>query len=272
MPAFLKTADAPKLGPMSTLSTGLVSVSFRQLDVPQIVALAKQANLSFIEWGADIHVQPGDTAAATAAKAVCEAAGVGISAYGSYYRAGVTPPAVWDAVLASARALGAPTIRIWAGNIGSAEADAATRQRIVADVTRVCSEAAKYGISVTIEYHGGTLTDTLPSAVALYESIGHANFRAGWQPRHGISTADGAAEIRTLRPWLGNVHVFHWWPTNATRHPLADGFDRWKTFLQTIAEDGVRRVALLEFFKGDSPEQMKADAKTLHELIASVAT
>lgn len=249
------------------LRTGLVSVSFRKLDVPQIVALAKENGLAAIEWGGDIHVKPGDLPAAYAARTACEQAGIIVSAYGSYYSAGHTPPAEWEAVLASARELKAESVRIWAGKLGSAAASEADWQRTVDDINRICESAAGHGISITIEYHGGTLTDTLESALKLYGAISHPNFRAGWQPRDSISAEDGANEIRALRPWLGNVHVFQWWPTGATRHPLADGRERWQTYLNAIAEDGVRRTVLLEFFKDDSPDQMRADAKTLHEML-----
>lgn len=39
---------------------GLCSVSFRALSPEQIVQLAQSAGLSCIEWGADVHVPPGD--------------------------------------------------------------------------------------------------------------------------------------------------------------------------------------------------------------------
>ena len=41
---------------------GLVSVTFRQLAPEALIDLAARAGLAAIEWGADIHVPPGDDA------------------------------------------------------------------------------------------------------------------------------------------------------------------------------------------------------------------
>src|SRR5205085_2622842 len=84
--------------------------------------------------------------------------------YGSYFRAG-DPLGEFEAVLETARALGAPRIRIWAGRTGSAEASAAQRAA-VAEGARVAAELAG-DIEVALEFHGGTLTDEPASAVAL---------------------------------------------------------------------------------------------------------
>ncbi|MDB5327011.1 MAG: sugar phosphate isomerase [Phycisphaerales bacterium] len=250
----------------SLIRPGLVSITFRSLSVPEIVSLARKAKLEAIEWGGDVHVPPGDVVATRAAREACEQANIAVSAYGSYYRAGGAP-GDFDAVLASAVALGAPTIRIWAGHLGSEAADEAHVANVVADIARVCDLAAANGLTITLEYHGGTLTDSLESTLSLLNATDRPNLLSGWQPRNGASPETGSAEIRQLRPWLGNIHVFQWWPTGADRHPLAEGADRWKAFFETIAEDGQERFALLEFVKGDQPEQLVADATTLRELV-----
>ncbi len=40
---------------------GLVSVTFRQLSPEEIVRVAREAGLTVIEWGGDVHVPPGDS-------------------------------------------------------------------------------------------------------------------------------------------------------------------------------------------------------------------
>jgi len=40
---------------------GWVSITFRSLTAERIIALVRQAGLSAIEWGGDIHVRHGDT-------------------------------------------------------------------------------------------------------------------------------------------------------------------------------------------------------------------
>ncbi len=256
--------------PIPTVRPGLVSVTFRTLTPEQIVALVQRAGLVGIEWGGDVHVPHGDTALASRTRKMTADAGLVVSAYGSYYRcaapADKTP--TWDAVMASAAALGTTTIRVWAGINGSADAGADDRARVIEDLKRICQLAAAQRMTVDLEYHGGTLTDTLASTLSLLQAAGAPNLRTFWQPRHGVSAEGSVADIRALSRWLSNVHVFHWWPTSADRKPLADGVDRWREFLAALPNDGKSRFASLEFVSCDDPEQFIRDARTLREVLA----
>lgn len=100
------------------ITPGLVSVTFRKLDVASVVSLAAEAGLTSIEWGADVHVPVGDSGAAAVARKLCAEAGLEISSYGSYYRAD-TDVGEFESVVTTAVALGAPSIRVWAGRVGS---------------------------------------------------------------------------------------------------------------------------------------------------------
>ena len=255
--------------PISPLSTGLVSITFRKLSPEQIVELVAQAGLSAIEWGGDVHVPPGDEQQAAHVRRLTENAGLAVAAYGSYYSAAHDTAETLGRILMTAKTLGAPTVRVWAGKRGSKDADAEHVRRVTQDLQRAADEAAKLGLTVTIEYHGGTLTDTLETTVSLLDAIDRPNVRTGWQPRDSIATEAGVAEIKRLAPRLGNLHVFQWWPTGKTRLPLADGADRWKPFLAAAAAVGPRD-ALIEFVKGDDPEQFLADAQVLKAWLTSL--
>ncbi len=102
------------------LHAGLVSVTFRQLEPDHIVALAREARLASIEWGGDVHAPPGDERRARELGKMTREAGLQVSAYGSYYRLRdeVEEDAPFEAVLASALALGAPRIRVWPDGSG----------------------------------------------------------------------------------------------------------------------------------------------------------
>src|SRR5207247_4263721 len=112
------------------------------------------------------------------------------------------------AVLESARALGAPRIRIWAGRTGSAEASAEQRAAVAAGVRAVAEAAGE--IEVALEFHGGTLTDEPGSARALLEAAGDA--KTYWQPPQGVPDKATVAGLRQVLPWLAALHVFSWWP------------------------------------------------------------
>ncbi|MPZ80220.1 MAG: TIM barrel protein [Actinophytocola sp.] len=227
---------------------GLVSVTFRHLGVAEIVPLVAGAGLRAIEWGGDVHV-PTPVAARDAA-ARCAAAGVEIAAYGSYYRCAGDG---FADVLATAVALGAARIRVWAGRHGSAaEPD---RAAVVADLARVAAMAAGEGVEICVEYHANTLTDTLESTVDLLAAV--PAVRPYWQPPIGDRPAGALAAVRALRPVT--AHVFTW-DDAGRRLPLAAGETLWRPVLAALP---ATRYALLEFVRDDDPAAFAEDAATL---------
>ena len=55
---------------------GLVSVSFRKNSPEEIVKLMKKADLSFVEWGSDVHVPEGNERHAELVRRLTEQAGI----------------------------------------------------------------------------------------------------------------------------------------------------------------------------------------------------
>ena len=245
---------------------GLVSISFRNLEPQAIVDLCVRGGLAAVEWGGDVHVPHGDVDTAYAVGEATVAAGLSVAAYGSYYRAGeVEDNPDFAAVLASAQALRAPVVRVWAGKRGSAAADAEYRVRVVQDLCRIAGLAASADVAVACEFHGGTLTDTHESALALYHEVDHANLLAYWQPPVGLPPESCRQGLAALLTRLSNLHVFHWVTEEGERRrePLASGRAVWEGYLALAHKAPGDRYALLEFVRDDSPEQLLADAKTL---------
>jgi len=250
--------------------SGLVSVTFRSLSPQEILGLASQAGLQAIEWGGDVHVPHGDTNRAREVGQWMRDAGLIVSAYGSYYRLGDqrNEAVPFEPVLASATALGAPTIRVWAGSKGSADSSSEDRHRIIEDAHRVATMAVQAGISISLEYHSGTLTDSPDSVRSLLTELDRPNIDFLWQPSNGEPVDACAARLVDVLPLLRNVHVFHWWPTHRERLPLAEGEARWRTYIDIIRK--ARRPAqfLMEFVAQDSITQFFEDAATLKRLLA----
>lgn len=254
------------------LRPGLCSVTFRDLDVAAVVDHAAAAGLECIEWAGDVHVPPGDADAAARARALTEQAGLAVASYGSYLRFdGVDEDAdraEGAAVLAAARALGAPRIRVWAGRTGSADATATERARIAHRIRCFAEEAAAHGIDVGLEFHGGTLTDEIGSTLHLLDEIGRENVLSYWQPHQGMEDAEALETLRRVLPRTSTIHVFSWWP-RAERHPLAERTALWERAFTLLAGEGSERDALLEFVPGDDPALLRREADTLRALIAA---
>lgn len=260
--------------PRPPLQPGLCSVTFRALPVDRVIELAVSAGLHGIEWGADIHVPPADLKRAQHTAATCRDAGLTIPSYGSYIRAGAADPQQALApVLDTVTELGAANIRVWAGDIGSAEVDAAQRKRVV-DALRDCAAtAATRHITVSLEYHRNTLTDTLASTTELLREIDHPNCFSYWQPIPEISTDDAVAEVRQLSPALSHFHVFHWHAGNV-RQPLADAEAFWRTAFAaaTPGNWSRQRYAFLEFVRDDDPTQFVNDAAVLNRILGGLSS
>lgn len=250
---------------------GLVSITFRQLAPREIVELVAEAQLAGIEWGGDIHVPHGDLARAREVGRRTRDAGLAVAAYGSYYEVGKSENEglAFTSVLETALALGAPLIRVWAGNTGPAQTDAVTRQHIVADSQRIATLAAAAQVPVAYEFHGGTLTETASSALDLLRTVRHPNLATLWQTPLGLDDAACAASLRQLLPEVRNLHVFHWDAAGfADRRPLADGAARWQTLFGMLGETGREHYALLEYVANDDSQSFRRDAQTLRELVA----
>jgi sugar phosphate isomerase/epimerase len=254
------------------LIAGLVSITFRSLAPEEIIRLMGQAGVQAVEWGGDVHVPAGEVQRAREVGRWTREAGLMVSAYGSYYRLGGdggNKTAPFESVLASAAGLGAPTIRVWAGRKGSADHSPEERRAVIDDAFRVADMAAHAGITICLEYHQGTLTDTRDSARSLLGELAHPNIEFLWQPSNGEPVEACAERLVEVLPRLRNVHVFHWWPTARERHPLVDGEAQWRTYIDIVRESGRAADFLLEFVANDSPGQFLADASTLRRLLES---
>lgn len=251
------------------ITPGLVSISFRKLSAPDLIAEVVRAGQKGIEWGGDAHAPHGDTATAETVGRQTREAGLEVAAYGSYYRLAETEKNPdFQAVLDSALALGAPTIRVWAGKRGSADADAYHRRAVEEDARRICALAAPHGLRVAFEYHGGTLTDSTESAASLMHALTLDNLDTLWQPPNGASEDECEQSLRAVLPRVSNVHVFHWGPGGwGDRYPLSEGRERWRRYFNILAEDAKPRWALMEFVKGDSLDQYHQDARVLDHLL-----
>ncbi|MGC9393646.1 MAG: sugar phosphate isomerase/epimerase family protein [Anaerolineae bacterium] len=251
------------------IRSGLVSITFRQLIPQAIVNLVAQSGLDAIEWGGDVHMPHGDIAQARLVRKMTEDAGLTVAAYGSYYRVGHNEPVPFEAVVESAVALGAPTIRVWAGKQGTATADEAYWARVVEDARAIGDLAQQVGIVVAYEYHDNTLTDTNAGALRLLRTVAYDNVRTYWQPPGGTTLDENLAGLDAILPWLANVHVFSWREINGQRERmLLDAkADEWAQYLSKVATTGRDHFAMIEFVRDDDPANFLKDAETLKCLI-----
>lgn len=257
---------------MASIIPGLVSITFRNFLPVEVIQLCQQAELGAIEWGGDIHVPHGDLATAKEVASMTSDAGLMLSCYGSYYRAGVSEHdgLNFESVLETAQAMSAPCIRVWSGNKGSAQVDRAYRNWVVEELQRISTMAETADIRITLECHRNTLTDTYVSARLLLDEVGHSNCRITWQPHLGQDFIQSMKGLRSVLPELYGLHVFHWGAKPSDRYPLAAGEGSWGNYLELTGDCDNSVFALLEFVKDDDPAQLLADAKDLRKWVSDL--
>lgn len=250
---------------------GLCSVTFRELDVATVVDHAAAAGLQCIEWAGDVHVPPGDAQAAERARALTEQAGLAVASFGSYLRFVGSDEEVrlgGEAVLASARALGAPRIRVWASRTGSADASAEERTLVARRIREFADRAAAHGLEVGLEFHGRTLTDEIGSTLRLLDEVGRENVLSYWQPHQDMPAPEALETLQQVLPRTSTIHVFSWWPGHE-RLALSERSELWEQVFALLAAEGSDRDALLEFVPRDDPALLRREADTLRTLITA---
>jgi 3-dehydroshikimate dehydratase len=249
---------------------GLVSVTFRSRTCEEVIALAAQANLEAIEWGGDVHVPHGDLGRAKQVARMTRERGLAIAAYGSYYYTATQGSPPFEDVIATAKTLEAPLIRIWAGRVASAQADDAYWEKFAAETWRISNMAADEGLAIAYEYHGDSLTDSDESVRKLMRLCPQQNLAFYWHMGVGEGRETCIRNLRTVLPRLANLHV-SWNNIGANdspeRRPLEEGRLVWVQCLSIANGAAGSRWALIEFVAGDTPEQFTRDAGVLRELL-----
>ncbi|MFC7487075.1 sugar phosphate isomerase/epimerase family protein [Knoellia sp. CPCC 206453] len=250
---------------------GLCSVTLRHLPAEAVIDVTRSAGLSRIEWGADVHAPPTDLARVAEVRELTEAAGLTVASYGSYWRAGVSPMSDLELLITAAASLGAPRIRVWAGEIGTAQADRATWDGVVAGLREACVVARDHDIELALEFHPNTLTDSVDTTLELLERVADDGLRTYWQPRLDEETEPSVAGLRRLVPVLAGIHVFSWWPA-ANRLRLAERTELWAAVADLLVRAVTPCDLLLEFVPDDDQDLVAEEAATLRDLFAAAVT
>lgn len=254
------------------IKSGVCSITFGERNPAEIISLVKTAGIEAIEWASDPHVKPGDVETAKEVRAMCDAAGVEISSYGSYYRLGMNHDIA--PYFESAKALGVNQMRIWAGPASSAYTTEAGREFLVREAQEISRKAAEYGICISTECHSGTLTDCPESLLSFMREVGEANFCSYWQALLHITEEKQLPFLKQLYSTgkLTNIHVYRF--DDALFHKkqirLSEGYDEWIERLEILRGDEKLRYAMIEFVCDGKDETFIEDAKVLREILEKV--
>jgi sugar phosphate isomerase/epimerase len=126
------------------LRSGVVSITLKEKTAEKLIRLAVKAGLTGIEWSENYHINAGDLSAAARLRTETESAGLEVVSYGSYFRLGTEENfgEVFKKTLSTARELGTPAMRVWAGNKSSVDVSGEEFKRIVRESVVIADIAA----------------------------------------------------------------------------------------------------------------------------------
>ena len=101
--------------------------------------------------------------------------------------------------------LGGKTIRIFAGNVPKGGDEEKARKQAVAAIEESCDYAAKYGIFLALENHGG-ITSTAEQVLAIVKAVRHDYFGLNLDTGN-FHTAEPYADLEKIAPYGVVVQV-----------------------------------------------------------------
>ena len=101
--------------------------------------------------------------------------------------------------------LGAKTVRIFAGGLDKGDNEEAARSRCVEAIQEACDFAARYGIILALENHGGIVT-TIDQMLALVRAVKHDWFGVNLDTAN-FHSEDPYADLERLAPYAVVVQL-----------------------------------------------------------------
>lgn len=242
---------------------GLTSVSFRRHSPKEILDAARSASLECIEWGSDVHAPCGDVTRLREISELQKQYGIVCSSYGTYFRLGETPIEELQHYVRAAELLGTNILRLWCAAKSGKEMSDAEKDFLFSVCKKAASIAEANGVTLCMECHKNTFTESPDDALYLMKEINSPHFRMYWQPFQWQSTDENLKNAKKIAPFVEHIHVFNW--QGKKKLPLSSAVDDWCSYLEYLPAP---RALLLEFMPNGSIEELTYEAGAL-KLIAS---
>lgn len=247
---------------MNHYQCGLVSVSFRANSPEQILEAMRDAKLSCVEWGSDVHAPYNDRQKLEELVQLQKEYGISCCSYGTYFRLGVTPLEELESYISAAKILGTEILRLWCGDKNSEDYTEKEKEVLFDECKAAAQFAHDQGVTLCMECHNCTFTNTKESALELMLAVNSENFRMYWQPNQCREEEENIAYAKLISSYTERIHVFNW--KERERYPLKDAENVWKRYLECIPDC---KTLLLEFMPDDRIESLKTEAQSLFSIV-----
>lgn len=158
--------------------------------------------------------------------------------------------------------LGAKTMRIFAGNVAKGDTDEKARERCIAAIQESCDHAAKYGVILALENHGG-IVESIDQMLGIVKAVKHDWFGVNLDSGN-FHSADPYADLEKLAPYAVNVQL----KTEIQRAGQKKEDADLKRLVDMIKASGYRGYVALEYEAAEEPkEAIPRHIATLKKLI-----
>jgi sugar phosphate isomerase/epimerase len=222
----------------------------------------KEADLSFIEWGSDIHAPFDDTEKLYEIAEMQREYSVKCSSYGTYFRLGETPIEDLERYIRGAKILGTDILRLWCASKSGDNMTSEEREELFSACREAATLAEKENVKLCMECHKNTFTENPDDSVSLMKSVNSPSFRMYWQPFQWQNTDENIANAKKIAPFAEHIHVFNW--VGDKKLPLAEGVEKWQEYLKEFTAP---LTLLLEFMPNGTLEELKNEAATLKTIV-----
>lgn len=247
---------------MSNYKLGLCSISFRDKTPEEILSAMKEAGLSHIEWGSDVHAPKDDTQQINEIVKLQKEYGIECSSYGTYFRLGQTAIEELEDYIKVAKTLGTNVLRLWCGDKNSEDYSIEQKEILFNECKAAADIAEKYNVTLCMECHNWTYTNSKESALEIIKVVDSKHFRMYWQPNQFREFEENMEYAEKISPYTKHIHVFKW--RGQKKYSLNQGIDEWKAFLDCFNGE---RALLLEFMPDDKIESLKTEAAALRKIV-----
>jgi len=257
----------------------LCTIAYRDKLLERALEMAGRAGFDGVElWGREPHLpETFDETRMRATKKLLQAHSVAPYVLGSYLRLGATKDDGIELAdtLHIARWLRTPLVRVWASDVGSAEASEEVWRAVVDDGRNAADRAAKLDLTLVVEMHAGTVADTAEGAVRLMQEVGRDNFRLNYQVSAHDDGQSPEERLQATLPWVSHVHAQNYetlagQPADpVVRAPLASGVVKYEPLVSMLKDAGYRGCLAVEFAHDEQKgreEALTADAAFLRSI------
>jgi sugar phosphate isomerase/epimerase len=158
--------------------------------------------------------------------------------------------------------LGAKTMRIFAGYVTKGDSEAKARARCVEAIQEACDHAAKYGLYLALENHGG-ITETLDQIMELVKAVKHDSFGVNLDTGN-FHTEDPYGDLEKLAPYAVTVQIKTEIQRRGMKHEDAD----LKRLIEMLRHTRYRGYVALEYEAAeDARTAVPRHIETLKKLI-----